>query len=111
MMVIDESGNNVSLIFENLGKLYGSVLSVDKYIELSKKNMEESTSISVSNLQTSTVTVAGESWKCLTYTQTVQGIKINQIGAVKKCGKYMAVITATGISKTPEEILAIFTKA
>ncbi|MBQ2704056.1 MAG: hypothetical protein IJF58_00745 [Clostridia bacterium] len=110
MMAVHTNGNNVSLAFENLGKLYGSIITEDKYAELAKKNLESS-STAIKNVQESTATVAGESWKCLTFTQTVQGIEIKQISAFKKCGKYMALITATGVDMTPEQILAMFTKA
>ena len=111
MMAIDTNGNNVSLAFENLGKLYGTIITEDKYAELSKKNLDESSAISAGSVQISTATVAGETWKCLTITQTVQTYEVKQICAFKKCGKYMALITATGLTITPEQILAMFTKA
>ena len=109
MMIIDASGNNVSVSFENLGKLYGSVLSEDKYLELAKQNIENSDTV-FENIEITTVTVAGETWGCLKFAQQYEGITVNQMSAVKKCGKFMALVTATGIDKTPEEILAMFTK-
>ena len=113
MMIIETtSGNNVSVSFENLGKIYGSVIGVDKYLELSKTNLTSDAEFManvVGDITTTTITIAGETWGCLKFSQTVSNIQVNQICAVKKCGKYMAIVTATGITKTPEELLTMVT--
>ena len=113
MMIIETtSGNNVSVSFENLGKIYGSVIGVDKYLELSKTNLTSDAEFManvVGDITTTTITIAGETWGCLKFSQTSGGMQFSQICAVKKCGKYMALVTATGLTKTPEELLTMVT--
>lgn len=113
MMIMETNvGNNVSVSFENLGKIYGSVIGVDKYLELSKTNLTSDAEFManvVGDITTTTITIAGETWGCLKFSQTVSNMQVNQICAVKKCGKYMALVTATGITKTPEELLTMVT--
>lgn len=106
------SGDNISVNFENLGKLYGKILTAESYLNLSKdtvKDMLESIGCEDIELDVRDVKFAGKDEKALYVKANLSGIPVYEICVAKSCGDYMANITiATMLEDGSADLLAKF---
>lgn len=112
MLVNTQSGSNIIVGFENMGNIYGSVISEDEYLELSTKHIEKSEDgYEVVSIETDTVEIADQTLKCLKVEQTYGTTSIHQIIAVKKCENFMGIISITSFSDDMDDIIDMIGKA
>lgn len=108
----DEIFASVDIVMENLGLLYGAVLSEEKYIELSKDDLApalESIGIDDVTVETATFSFVGEEHPGLTVHGTMEGIDMYESIVLLKVGRYMAVIAVSSyIEDFTRDILAEF---
>ncbi len=105
--------SSINICLENLGGIYGSVISEDKYIDLSIKNL--GTSLTAAgyeegmSIEKTTVTFAGKQMNAIKIEGVANGANIYQLLVVKKVGNYMALTTITNyLVDSTEEIAAEF---
>lgn len=110
-----ETGDNISINFENLGKLYGKIITPETYLNLSKdtvKSMLESMGCSNVVLTDRDVKFAGQDAKALHVKGDMSGIPFYELCIAKSCGDYMSNITITAmLEDTTDAILAKFVPA
>lgn len=110
-----ETGDNININFENLGKLYGKVITPATYISLAKdsvKTMLESMGCSNVVLTDRDVKFAGQDAKALHVKADMAGIPIYEMCVVISCGDHMANIAITTMLEDgTEALLAKFVPA
>lgn len=108
----DSTGDNISVNFENLGKLYGKILTAESYINLSKDNVKgvlESMGCENIELDVRDVKFAGQDEKALYVKASLAGVPVYEICVAKSCGDYMANIAITTVLEDgTADILAKF---
>lgn len=101
MQATSSMGHNVSVAVEDLGALYGTILSVDSYVELATESLEEqlnSAGMSLQSLEQETVSFAGADHTAIRL-HTIYSVPdfgdldIYQLVVVIKQGNYIAAVT------------------
>ncbi len=99
MAVNESTGDNVSLIMENLRPSGNTGITEERYAELSRKNMQEQlVGATYTFGEDSRVSVGGQSYLRITAKCSYSGITMQQYMYLRKVGSYMVVITATSMS-------------
>lgn len=102
----------VSVNFENLGLLYGKVLSEESYVDLSIPNIEtamKSAGATIISNEKATFEVGGKTRNGIKLHTTINGVDIYQSLICIKCGDYMAnVAVTTYLEDTTADLLAKF---
>lgn len=111
----ETTGDNISINFENLGAIYGKVITPETYIDLSKDTVKDMlTSMGCENVEMEVrdVDFAGQTEKALHVKTELSGVSVYELCVVKSCGDHMANITITTmLEDTTDAILAKFTPA
>ncbi len=95
------SGNNISMIFENLVKTGSSQITEDQYLSVTKNQLKAQAGLTYTFGETSDIKLGEETFKKLSATATYNGITMEQAFYVRKMDKYMLVITMTSVDGTP----------
>lgn len=113
MMAANETtGDNISVNFQNMGLVYGKVITPETYINLSVSQVEDMLSqVGAENIESSVqkVEFAGKEETALFIKSEVYGVPMYQMCIAKSCGNYIANVTITAMleDSTPD-ILAKF---
>lgn len=94
----------VGINFENLGKLYGTVLDEDSYIEIAKEKLiEQFDQMGYTAVidETSSLNVGGSEFRCISLTISMEGLDVNiyEELLVKKVDSWMGIITVSALSE------------
>ena len=109
MMVTNPlNGDNIIVGFENLGNIYGSVLSEQEYLEKSKEQVDGD---GLTSVKIDKVEIAGQTMNCLKLEYDNEGGVIKQVVAVKKCENFMGIITITSFTDSLDQIINMIGKA
>lgn len=113
MMAADEAtGDNISINFQNMGLMFGKVITPETYINLSVSSVEDMLSqAGAENIESSVekVEFAGKEEAALYVKSELGGVPIYQLCVAKSCGSYMANVTITTILEdSTADILAKF---
>lgn len=114
-----ETAENVNVVLENLGLLYGHTMDASGYIDVALENLETSMAsmgMNVTGCEKVQFDFCGKETDgiYLTSTMTVEGIEVEvfQRLACVKAGTYMCVITATSyFEDTTMDVLGQFSAA
>lgn len=114
MMAANETtGDNISVVFQNMGLIYGKVITAETYLNLSKTSVEDMlTEMGAENIESSIekVQFAGKEEAALIVKSEISDMPIYQICIAKSCGDYMANVTITTmLEDSTADILAKFT--
>lgn len=88
----------IQVVVENLGRLYGSVLTLDQYIELTVQSLEASmpaTGIQDCVVETLTVRFGGGDRDAIRFTGNMSGVEIYQMMVPIKYGEQVALYAVT----------------
>ncbi len=96
-MAGDEQGNNVNLSIESLNFL-GKTMTVEKYIENLKENLNAQETLTYTFSDTSDVTLSDTTFTRMTASATYNTITMTQYMYVKKLDDYVLCITATAVN-------------
>ena len=98
---VDTAGNNISINYENLSGIYGTLMDTASYLSLNEvnitnafNNMED---VEIIGTSIGTVDVAGTAWDCLNVELNINGAQLYEKILVKEVSGYMAIITAASI--------------
>lgn len=115
MMAVGGDGlTNINVVIQNLGLLYGSILSEDAYIQANLKELPSqlgSAGMNVSLCEAADVSFAGETHKAIRIVSSIQDVDITiyQLCVIVKRGSYLANTTITSFGEdTTAEIAAKF---
>ncbi len=110
--VDSENGYTLNICLENLGLLYGSILSEQAYAEAAIKELPEGLeSAGMTDVQTEIgkTTFLGEEHTCIRVSGNVQGIPFYELLVCQKVGRYVALTTiGTYLEDNTEDLLDIF---
>ena len=107
MMVIDSAtSNNVNIVYENLALSGSTDITMEEYLDITKKNFEAIPDFSYTFSDATNVTLGGVEFtklECdLTYMEL---ISMKQALYMKKVGNYMVLISFTIIDGTDESVI------
>lgn len=113
MMAANETtGDNISINLQNMGLMFGKVITPETYINLSISSVEDMLSqMGAENIQSSVekVEFAGKEETALLVKSEINGVPMYQMCVAKTCGNYMANVTITAILEdNTADILAKF---
>lgn len=100
---------NVNIVIQNLGLLYGSVLSEEQYLQASTQTLKEqleSAGFTDISWESCTVDFAGAERNGLRMSYQVQGIQSSALQVYIKSGSYMGIITLTSFLEDETDALA-----
>ncbi len=110
-MTID-GGGTINIALEDLGLIYGSILSEDGYADIAIKQLPEaleSTGMSDVSCEKVTVEFCGEEHTAINVTGTMEGLELYETLVCIKSGKYMACITICTVGENRiDELLDCF---
>ena len=113
MMAADGLGSSVNANVENLGLLYGAILSEKEYMNLSLKNLPEglaAAGITLVDSELVTMTVGGVEKNVITISVNAQGVDVYEKIFCVKRGSYMLVLTVAALEMdTVDAVLENFT--
>lgn len=104
----ETTGDNISINFENLGKVYGKIITPETYISLSKdtvKSMLESMGCTNVELTERDVKFAGQDAKALHVKANMASIPVYEICVVMSCGDHMANIAITTMLEDNTDVI------
>ena len=111
-MAVDQSGDNLNIQLEDLGTLYGIVLSEEKYLEIAAPQLEDAMGqMGMENVQLEkgTYSFAGQDHVSVRLTATYSGVPIVERLVLLKAGNYMGVVTAFSLDESRvDAVLACF---
>ena len=96
-MALDQSGDNVNVVIEDLGVVYGLVIDEARYLELAEKQLGstlEQMGITDVKLDKQNYSFAGQERLSVFITGNYSGVPIYERMVLIKAGSYMNVITA-----------------
>ena len=97
-----ETGATVNVNYENMGLLYGSLLTAESYLAASKSNLEavfnNTPGMNVTSLEQSTVNVGGEEMPCINLVIDINGMSLYETLVTKEADNYMMVFTVGALS-------------
>ena len=103
---------NINVVVQNMGQLYGSILSEDTIVQQTIKSLPDqlaSSGMSVTSCKAADVEFAGATHKAIRLTSTVQDMQVYQICVFIKRGGYIANITFTSFTdNTTDTLLKLF---
>ncbi len=111
-LTLDNSGDNINIQLENLGFLYGMVMSEDAYYDAAVPQLE--TALGQMGLQSiriekETVDFAGSEHVGISISGSIQGTTIYERMVLVKAGSYMATVTAFSFDNARAmDMLALF---
>ena len=113
MMAVDGLGSSVNATVENLGLLYGAILSEKEYMNLSLKNLPaglEAAGITLVDSELVTMTVGGVEKNVITVSLNAQSVDVYEKIFCVKRGSYMLLITVAALEMdTVDAVLENFT--
>lgn len=111
-MAMDQSGDNVNVVIENLGVIYGIVIDEEKYLELAEEQLENSLSqmgVTGAKLEKQSYSFAGADRLSVLITGSYSGVPIYERMILIKAGKFMGLITAFSLDEARlDEIMGRF---
>ncbi len=97
-----ETGATVNVNYENMGLLYGALLTAESYLAASKSNLEavfnDTPGMNVTSLEQSTVNVGGEEMPCINLVIDINGMSLYETLVTKEADNYMMVFTIGALS-------------
>ena len=90
--------STINITVENLGALYGEILSEDEYMDLAIQNVEmmlPSAGYEDMVIEKTTTQIGDKSYKGIAMESTYQGIAMYQRNFIVKVGEYVAAVTVT----------------
>lgn len=96
-MTVDQSGDNVNVVIEDLGVVYGIVIDEAKYLELAEKQLDTTFAqmgITDVTLDKGTYSFAGEDHVSVLITGNYNGVPVYERMVLIKAGNFMSVVTA-----------------
>lgn len=113
MMAANENtGDNISINFQNMGLLFGKVITPETYINYSISSVKDMLSqVGAENVESSIekVEFAGKEETALFIKSEIYGVSMYQLCIAKSCGNYMANVTITTmLEDSTADILAKF---
>lgn len=114
MYAMDMYGSSINVNFENLGLVYGVLLSEADYCTAGLAQMEEAfagAGMALRGSEIGKVTLGRKEHACIRLSVEMNGITVYETVAAVKCGRYMGVITmASQDPDLPETFAAMFEK-
>ena len=111
-MALDQSGDNVNVVIEDLGVVYGLVIDEARYLELAEKQLGttlEQMGITDVKLDKQNYSFAGQERLSVFITGNYSGVPIYERMVLIKAGSYMNVITAFSLDEARlEGIMGLF---
>ncbi|MGI6094024.1 MAG: hypothetical protein ACOYBL_01200 [Lachnospiraceae bacterium] len=102
MYCVDANGNNVSVNYENLSGVYGTLLDEKSYLELSQSGLKTAfegiEGMSITSIESGTVDIAGTTMDCINLELSVEEVPFYETLVVKKVEGYMAICTVSAFS-------------
>lgn len=109
MMAVTENGLvSINVIIQNIGLIYGTALSEDKYLELAKEQMEEQfgqTGAENVEVERITRTFAGAEHEGILVSCTIQGVPYYCTQMCIKQGKYIGSVSLCSFSEDLSDFL------
>ena len=103
---------NINVVVQNMGQLYGSILSEDTIVQQTIKTLPDqlaASGMSVTSCKAADVEFAGATHKAIRLTSIVQDMQVYQICVFIKRGGYIANITLTSFTdNTTDTLLKLF---
>ena len=114
MYSMDLFGDSVNVNFENLGLVYGVLLSETDYCNAGVSQMEEAfagAGMTMGESAVGKITFGGKEHACIRLSVEMNGVTVYETVAAVKCGRYMGVITAASQDPDlPDTYFAMFEK-
>jgi len=111
-MTLDQSGDNVNVVIEDLGVVYGIVIDEAKYLELSEKQVESTFAqmgMTDVTLDKGTYSFAGEDHVSVLITANYSGVPVYERMVLIKAGNFMSVVTAFSLDAARlDDIMGFF---
>lgn len=113
-LATDQSGDNVNIMIQDLGVIYGIVLDEDRYIDMNLGQLEPTlvqmgmTDIS---MEKETVSFAGSDHPAILISANYNGVAVYERLVALKVGSYMSAITAFSMDKDRLDGILGFFKA
>ena len=108
----DQSGDNVNIQFEDLGKLYGKLLSETSYLDIAMPKLEDSfgqIGFALREKEVGEYDFAGDTHMSVRITGSYNGIDCYERIVVLKQGNYIASVSAFSLDEQRlEDIFALF---
>lgn len=111
-----DSGSNMNINVEDLGKLYGSILDESSYIDQTLPELESSLEemgigVTIDDVKKTQVLFAGKTCSAIKMTATYLGIEMEQECICLKSGNYMTCFTFTALESEDMELMKAYFKA
>lgn len=111
-MALDQSGDTVNVVIQDIGVLYGVVLDEDKYLDLSEEALETTlTQMGMTNVRVDRErrSFAGQEHVFNLVSAEFNGVQIYECQILCKVGSYMSVVTVSSLNQAHlDEILGFF---
>ena len=111
-MTVDQSGDNVNVVIEDLGIVNGIIIDEAKYLELAEKQLDTTFAqmgITDVTLDKGTYSFAGEDHVSVLISGNYSGMPIYERMVLLKAGNYMGVVTAFSLdTEQLENIMGFF---
>lgn len=111
-LTLDNSGDNLNIQIENLGFLYGMVMSEDAYYDAAVPQLEAGLGqLGMENIRVEKQVqdFAGSEHVCILVSGTYRGTPVYERMALVKAGSYMATVTAFSFDKArAADMLSLF---
>lgn len=112
-VALDGSNDTVNIQLENLGFLYGMVLSEDAYLKMARETLENSLAqAGLANVKLSqeSIEFAGEEHLSVIISGEMSGVEVYERMVLLKAGSYMATVTYASIgSHNADRLPELFT--
>ena len=111
-MATDQSGDNVNIMIQDLGVLYGIVLDENRYTDLNMDQIEPTLSqmgMTDITMEKANVTFAGAEHPSILVSANYSGVPVYEQMVIFKAGNYMSAITVFSVDKARvDQILGFF---
>ena len=108
----DQSGDNVNIMIQDLGVLYGIVLDENRYTDLNMDQIEPTLSqmgMTDITMEKANVTFAGAEHPSILVSANYSGVPVYEQMVIFKAGNYMSAITVFSVDKARvDQILGFF---
>lgn len=111
-MTINQTGDNVNVVVQDLGVVYGIVIDEEKFLDMGEKEIETTfTQMGMTDIRTERESIffAGQEHLSVKASAKYGGLTLYERLVLCKAGNYMGLVTAASLNQThPDEILGFF---